>query len=432
SSLEVMGGSLGTAKGQAEARARSGPLRLAVGGSAFRTDGVSSVKGSETDGRDKASATGIFGYELANLDQVQVLLNTNQEKSSYDLPPKDDVNANTQNRAFQWKLRYESKWQTNARSTFMLSGQDVDRDNRNPADLADASFYIDQSRGQRQSFLNRNDFVWAGGLWHLGFERNQEQGHFRNVSSSLPTTEFAPSLSDDSVYLVNDRRFQSSDLAWGVRATCQDGMDCLAVYQGSYQYHWAEAERSVYAVVSTGLKRPTMYQLYSTYGDPGLRAEKSQAFEAGFVQRWQTFQKLRLTLFQNRFDDLIDYDFIANRSRNVKRAKAQGIEVSHQWDSAMGDAKISLAQISSKNEVTDQRLLRRPIHQGAADAGLKWSEFLYFGAELQYTGSREDIDSNGNRAMVADFTLVNVLTTYKWRGVQYFVRVNNVADSSYE
>ncbi|MBC7370873.1 MAG: TonB-dependent receptor [Bdellovibrionaceae bacterium] len=432
SSAELMGGSLNSSKALAEVRARGEGWRLAVGGSAFVTDGVSSVRGAETDGRYKSSATAILNYDLANSDEIQVLVNTSREKTSYDLPPRDDVNANTENRSSQWKLRYKADWSDTSESIFLLSGQDLDRDNRNPADAQNADFYIDQSRGQRQSFLNRNNFVMAGSLWHVGYEHNQEQGSFFNVSNLSVASSFRPELRDDSVYLVNDWRFENSDLAWGARGTCEDGKDCLGVYQLSYQYHWRALQRSVYGVLSTGLKRPTMYQLYSAYGDRALSSESSQALEVGFVQRSGTSQKFRVSLFENRFADLIDYDFIANKSKNTKRAKNQGIELAHEFDAVFGDAQISLALINAKNEVTGQSLLRRPTFQASWNAGFHWTESFRLGSELNYVNDRDDIDTGGVRVRLPSFVLWNAVILYKWLGVSYFLRVNNVTATDYE
>ena len=431
-SIQAMGGSLQSAKGVAEVRARGDSWRTAVGGSAFSTDGVSSVAGAEADGRQKSSMTAILNYDLPNSDELQILINSKVETSSYDLPPKDDVNARSEIRATQWKARYKADWSDSTESTFMISGQELDMDNRNPADVVNPDEYIDQSRGKRQSFINRNNFLAAGSLWHLGFETNQEQATFSNISSTFPSAFFTSSMRDDSVYLVNDWSFPTSDFAWGARGTCQDGKDCAGVYQASYQHHWNSTQRSLYAVISTGIKRPTMYQLYSAYGDPALHAETSQALEAGFVQRWQTSQKARLSLFENRFSELIDFDFAINKSKNIKRAKTQGIEIAHNFESVFGDSQISVAQIIAKNESTGQSLLRRPVFQASWIAGFRWSEALRLGSEIIYTGERDDIDSASLRTRLGSYTLGNVVVVYQWMGISYFCRINNVADTHYE
>ncbi|MBS1970829.1 MAG: TonB-dependent receptor [Bdellovibrionales bacterium] len=441
SSLEVAGGSLATSRGTGEFRFRGNRWQLAVGGSALSTEGVSAYnaavpRGSdgklETDGRQKSSASLIASFDLPSEDQLQIMVNGLRDTLSDDAPPLDDINAHTENRGTQWKARYKANWSDSADSSFLVTQQNTDRENKNPTDVYNSDYYLDQSKGLRTSFLNRNNIRALKSLWQVGLEYNDEHGDFYSNSNTDPAgSSFSPHTNDGSVYLVNDWNFQSSDLSWGVRGNCQDSKDCVAVYQLSYQWHWAEAQRSLYGVVSSGLKRPTLYQLYSSYGDQSLAAERSRAYELGFVQRFGTPQKVKLALFTNQFTDLIDYDFAVSKYKNTKRAKTEGAELSHQYDAVFWDSQLSLSQVYAKDEETGSYLLRRPVWQGAWNLGYNIYEPLRLMNEFVYIGERED-STGTQRVALNAVTLWNVAVTYKGVYGQYFLRVNNLGNTFYE
>lgn len=441
STVEVAAGSLQTSQGLGEIRWRGGKMQVAAGGSAFATEGISSYKavaprGSggilERDGRQKSSASLIASWSLPSDDQLQVMVNGLHENLSDDAPPLDDLNAASENRALQWKLRYKVNWSDFLESSFLLTHQQTDRENKNPADIFSTTYYLDQSRGQRETFLNRNRFQFLKSLWQIGTEFSQEQGDFFSNSDFSPQgSSFKPRRQDQSLYVVNDWNFSRSDFSWGVRGHCQDAKNCAGVYQLSYQWHWPDDQRSLYAIVSSGLKRPTLYQLYSLYGDSLLRPETSRAFELGLVQRWDTRQTLKVSAFETQFADLIDYDFALSKYKNLNRARTRGIELLHQYNMVFWDSQLSLAQIYARDEQSQTFLLRRPEWQASWNLGYDFTENFRIGNELMYVSTRED-SVGGARVMLLPVTLWNVVFTHKVFWGQYFLRVNNAGNVFYE
>src|SRR5207253_7078096 len=324
----------------------------------------------------------IASFDLPSEDQLQIMVNGLQDNLSDDAPPLDDINAHTESHVSQWKVRYKANWNDSADSSFLLTGQETKRENKNAIDVYNPDYYLDISNGQRLSLINRNNIRWLKSLWQVGLEYHDESGDFfsdtNSASVNPKASAFSPRTNDESVYLVNDWNFKSSDASWGVRGNCQDSKSCVAVYQLSYQWHWAESQRSLYGILSSGLKRPTLYQLYSRYGDIQLQAEHSQAYELGFIQRWGAPQKLKLSVFENQFSDLIDYDLSTTKYKNLKKAKTQGVEIMHQYDAVMWDTQVSVAQVYAKDDVSNQALLRRPVLQGAWDLGYHILEPLVF------------------------------------------------------
>ncbi|HEY8272337.1 MAG TPA: TonB-dependent receptor plug domain-containing protein [Pseudobdellovibrionaceae bacterium] len=445
SSIELAGGSLKTSRGLGEFRFRGEKWQLALGGSAFSTEGVSAYNASvargtegklESDGRQKDSLSLIASMDFSAQDQLQIMVNGLQDSLNDDAPPQEDINAHSEARTKQWKIRYKTLWSERVGSSFLLTSQETKRENKNPADIYNPDEYMDTSYGQRISILNRNNIRWLKSLWQVGFEYNEEQGDFFSSTNSAfvnpQTFAFNPKTNDESVYLVNDWNFKSSDISWGLRENCRESKACLTVYQLAYQWHWVESQRSVYGLLSSGLKRPVLYQLYSRYGDPLLRAEHSQAYEVGMIQRWGLTQEFKLSVFDNHFSDLIDYDFITEKYKNLKRVKTQGVEIKHQYEGVTWDTQFSIAQIYAKDEDSGLYLLRRPVIQGAWSLGYQIFEPLHFMNQFIYVGSREDVDI-ASRVVLKEATLWNVALNYK-SGVygHYFLRINNLGNIFYE
>jgi vitamin B12 transporter len=443
SSFALAGGSLESVKSTAEYRHRFESATAAVGASGFATNGLSTYDAPlrqgiggelERDGHNQRSGTAILTLDLANNDQVQFLANASQHKLADDVPPQDDTDAKTERKTEQWKLRYRKNWNEKLKSLFLLTGQRSLRDSRNFPDARSLDEYEDISEGQRFVFLNRNTLKAASSLWHFGFELSEDQGEFFSRSNFQPVaSKVQARRQEQSLYLVNDWIFARSDASIGARGSCQESSDCVGVYQASYQWHWPESQRSVYGIVSTGLKRATLYQLYSGYGNPNLKSEISQAYEIGVLQRWDRPHKVKVSLFQNDFSDLIDYNFVTTKYQNLNKARTVGVEFLHQYEAVFWDSELSLAQISAKDESRGLNLLRRPQQQASWTVGFKVFESLRWINEGIYLGERDDNDALGSRMTLPSVLLWNTAFVFKKdQHTQLFLRVNNAGNTFYE
>lgn len=446
SQLTLANGSLNTQKGVLELRENFGDERktfLAAGVSGLSTEGVSAYNAAvphgragelERDGNSKSSVTVIFTKELPERSEFQALWNQSQARASDDSPPDDDVNAVTTRKGSQWKLRYQKDWQAQFKSRFLLTGQNTERESSNPADAFSPSESYDQSRGQRLRFQNQNSWRSDQCLWHFGFESVTEQGHFRSTSSFQPTwSEFSPARQEQSLFAVNDWNFSKADLSWGLRGTCENGAACASVYQLSAQWHWPEQQQSIYAIISSGLKLPTLYQVYSSSGHLGLQAEQSTAYEIGFLQHWGTADKVKLSLFNNDFSQLIDYDFVTSKYQNINKARTTGVEFLHQKNFGKWETEFSLARLQAVDQTSGLPLLRRPELQAAGTLGWSFQSSLKLQLESLFRGERDDISALGKRLKLPSIVLWNTTLVYKFvREQELFFRVNNLSNSFYE
>jgi outer membrane cobalamin receptor len=88
----------------------------------------------------------------------------------------------------------------------------------------------------------------------------------------------------------------------------------------------------LFARIGEGYKLPSFYALsHPLIGNPALRPERSVNLEAGVEQSLGKDQQLRLTVFRNRFRDLIDFDPATFKTVNRDRVRASGVELEGAW-----------------------------------------------------------------------------------------------------
>jgi vitamin B12 transporter len=189
---------------------------------------------------------------------------------------------------------------------------------------------------------------------------------------------------------------------------------------------------TAYGSFQTGFKFPSLFQRYSSFGDPNLSKEKSETVELGLKQSLQAIE-LRQSLFQTKVQDLIDYNFAQSKYINTSKASIKGIELTAQttwispWQLAMNYTYLLPRELPSK------RLLLRRAKE-LARLELRY-EVDSWGLRLtsEYTSKREDVDPiNFNRQVVSSFYLQHLeflLKREHWDGV---LRLSNIFDKDYE
>jgi vitamin B12 transporter len=191
------------------------------------------------------------------------------------------------------------------------------------------------------------------------------------------------------------------------------------------------------ASVGKGFKLPSLFQLYSSFGDPSLRSEKSRSWDAGLeysVRESSAKTLLSASCFDADFTDLIDYS--AGKFVNIRSAGNRGVEfsASHRRDSGFG-LEASYTYQQARNAETGKQLPRRPTHLLSARAAGPLAHGLEAGLSLRYTGARADVDPAFPYPAVRmpSYTLLNADASYTiGQGYKAFGRLDNVLNRQYE
>lgn len=207
----------------------------------------------------------------------------------------------------------------------------------------------------------------------------------------------------------------------------------------------------VFANASSGYKTPSLYQLFSVYGNKDLKPETSISLEAGA----QLFTKdgkgnLRATYFNRRVNDVIAffYNPATFRSSYINQDKQRdyGFEVDGQINLT---EKIQLRAFYSYvdgNVTTKQRgkdttyfnLLRRPKNTFNLFVGTQITKSLYASLNLNSIGQRRDVYFDpvtfaSQPITLKPYTLVNFYAEYGFsqNRLRLFADLRNVFDETY-
>jgi vitamin B12 transporter len=197
------------------------------------------------------------------------------------------------------------------------------------------------------------------------------------------------------------------------------------------------------ASLGTGFKAPSLFQLYAPpsfygpVGNTGLEPEESTGWDAGIEQ---FFFEDRLVLeavyFHNRFTNLIDFDYSSGYV-NIAKATTSGFELRahiRPADSLTIDA--AYVSADAKNEITGEKLLRRPKHKFSAQLAWKPNDLAGVNMELIHVGEREDsffVGYTSTRVTLDAYTLVNAAASYQLLDyLRLFIRIDNLLGQEYE
>jgi vitamin B12 transporter len=142
----------------------------------------------------------------------------------------------------------------------------------------------------------------------------------------------------------------------------------------------------------TAFHAPDSTDRFGYGGNAALQPEFSRQAELGLHWHPATSQQLRLSVFENRIDNLIHcvpLDPLNCQERNVERARIRGVEFSWDWSRGPWQLRAAGTLQNPRNLSSGETLLRRA--QRHFDAALQYQRPAWFAlGELQNTGPRGD------------------------------------------
>jgi vitamin B12 transporter len=227
-------------------------------------------------------------------------------------------------------------------------------------------------------------------------------------------------------------------------------------YTGQFAAAWSLPSSTVLrASWSQGYKAPSLYELYSPYGNLGLKPEESSGGDAGVEQHlWDDRLVFSATYFLTNFKNLIEFedcpgsplcDTIGQAGgyyANFDRAKANGVEL--QASATLTTALSVSANYSHIKTVDDtpgsstydRQLVHHPANAANLSLSYVWPHSVKTTVAARYSGS--SLDENFNvypAAMVrlAGYTLLDLRIAYPFTDtLELYARVDNVTNKWYE
>ena len=289
-SIDLEAGSRQTASARASLGGLSGPLAWQIGGQTFTTDGISAIDsrfgGKERDGYRNRNAQGRAVLTLADGISADV--------RGYYAHGDTDIDATTGDTP---EYALDTEWLGYAGlNVALLDGRlknrigyaytDTDRDNYNPLRARQQTF---DSSGRNRRIDYQGSFAIATG-YDLVFGAENERARFSSVSppASLATAIPAPARGSSArtggFAELNAEPIHGLVLTGGLRHDANRDYGGKTLFDGGAVWTFASGT-TLRARYGEGFKVPSLYQLFSIYGNTDLRPASSHGWEAGAEQR---------------------------------------------------------------------------------------------------------------------------------------------------
>ena len=296
--------------------------------------------------------------------------------------------------------------------------------------------------GERTRFEYRGDYLLSPGNIVLFGAQRDEESLFTSSPGSVPDSLRARNGSTAGYGEVQLTPFDRAFLVANLRHDENDQFGPATTFRVAPSYILPFTDTRLKGSVGTGFKAPTLSQLYQSFpafnffANPNLRPEESLGYDAGFEQPLGDRVLVGATYYRNDFTNLINTNASFTSNENVGKAVSYGAEafVSVRFSETLS-GRVDYTNTVTKNEITNQELLRRPRHKGSATAFWNPLPGLTFSGTVIVLGSFVDgnRDFSVPRLKNPGFTLVNLAVNYDVsETVSVFGRIDNLFDRRYE
>ena len=449
-------GGYGTAYAKAGVGGRDGRLTWRGAVSSYTTDGVSAfdsrLGGRETDGYHNTALTGRASYAFTDDLSADGRVYYARARNRFDAVGRDDLEFGRTQQLVGYAGLNLGLLDGRLKNRLGAQYTQNDRQNFNPQQAVTPSTF-DASGVNRRLEYQGTLLIAPGYAAVFGAER--ERSSFSTVS---PTSRAPTPAPVRSAVWINSGYGQLQaevipglNLTGGLRYDDHQTFGGHATGQLSAAWSLFGGGTILRASYGEGFKAPTLYQLYSPYGNLGLNPELADGWDAGVQQRfWSGRAEVQATWFNRDTSNLITFVSCPARGAtgrcvtqplgyydNVARTSAEGLELSgtlRPWRGLelTGNYTYTNARDRSPGAATFDRLLtRRPQETANLGASYRFPFKLNTGVAIRYAG--RSFENATNTTRVKGYTLVDLRASYPLPGgLEIYGRVENLLDRDYE
>jgi len=429
---------------------KSGPVAASVGGGYYRTDGISTFSeargGKERDGYRHYGANAKVKVTLSDAISVDLRGWYSDGKTGIDgFPPPTftfgDTDETARTKEFIGYAGLNvALFDGRLRNRLAYALTDTRRQNLDFT--SGAPFETFNAKGRNERFEYQGVFDIVEG-WKAIFGAETEKASFRSSSYGGPFATASARI--DSVYgQLNAIPVTGLSLAVGLRRDDHDSFGGKTTFAANGVYSPNGGNTSLRASYGEGFKTPSLYQLFSEYGNSRLKPESSHGWDVGIAQKLLDGRiEAGATWFQRDTGNQIIFincpaltGICAGRPfgtyDNVTRGRAEGIELSlnlRPTDALTVETNYSW--VKAQNRMTGLDLPRRPRHSLNSAIDYQWAFGLKTGATITHVGS--SFDNIANTRKLAGYVLVDLRASYPvTKGIEIYGRIENLFDEHYE
>ncbi len=456
------GGSHGTGYGTANLGGRSDQLLWRVAADWYGTSGIPSFDGGHRDCASQiGGASGQLRYEFTPEVQLDLRAWYQQARTAFD-------GYDTPDFTFGDDHEYGKTQQLISYAGLTFTSPDHALSNRIAAQYTDSRTRnydpdapLNYGSPSTETFygFGRNVRAEYQGTWQfspagqLVFGAQHEHS---SIQTDTPAYDYvAPDPISKSANIDSGYVQAQYEVVTGLTLTGGGRYDKHDVYGGHGTGQAAAAwvlpnqDTILRASFGQGFKAPSLYQLYSNYGNVALRPETSNSWDFGIEQHALGGRAVaQLTYFERSSRDLINFFDCTTPSplcatepfgyyANIERTKARGVELT---GSLRPIDPLTLSLNYTHTQTEDQspgsptygnELPRRPKDMGNAQVSYLWPVRLTTAVALRYAG--RSYDDAANTIALGGYVLLDLRASWEIGShLEIYGRIENLTDRHYE
>jgi vitamin B12 transporter len=198
----------------------------------------------------------------------------------------------------------------------------------------------------------------------------------------------------------------------------------------------------LFGSIASSFKAPTLYQLFSVSGYPGLKPETSVNYEAG-IQYKNSKLNTRAVYFYRDIEDGIDFNYLSYLYFNFNQQKVSGLEfelnikptekLNISGNYSFTHANETTQSRESFNDTTYSYVLRRPKNMANLNMGYQVIKGLYASIGGKYVSSRYDIGGYmAKDQKLEEYFIANAYAEYLLKNrLKFFADFQNVTNTKF-
>jgi vitamin B12 transporter len=473
-SVTVEGGSNDTRSINAAIGGKGEALQWRLAGNWLDTRGISAfderLGGVERDGSKLGGASGTLRYDFTPDLQLDVRGYYTEGRTEFDGYDTNAACAQTFSCTFGDDAEYSKINQELGYAGLTLKSPDRSFTNRVAFQYTntetreyDPNAPLFEGSPSTETFygIGRNEREEYQGTWAFlpGYQAVFGAQHERStISTDSPAFDYSgPAPLDNNATIDSGYMQIQGEVVKGLTLTAGERYDRHNVYGGHTTGQAAAAwvlddgGTVLRSSFGQGFKAPSLYQLYSQYGNSTLQPEQAHSWDAGIEQHLDTGRvTLSATYFQRASRDLIEFfdcpapnaplcatHLFGGYYANIASARARGVElqgafsVSDRLLLSANDTYTDATDRSPDSTTFGNELPRRPKESGNLSASYHWPVRITTDVAVRYGG--RDFDDAANSIALGGYVLVDLRAAYALQDhLEIYARIDNLTGRYYE
>ncbi|MDR6196198.1 TonB-dependent receptor domain-containing protein [Siphonobacter sp. SORGH_AS_0500] len=341
----------------------------------------------------------------------------------------------------------------NYRNTFKLAGTGIDYSYASGKLTANYAFSAFQRNSvqDKSTFEGNSHFAEIYNSWRTTSWLTLVTGVDLRTQNTAQTNPYAPPLEKNlakttlfSAYATALIRTDSSfALELGGRYNHHSLYGSNATYSINPSYLLSNQVK-FFANLSSGFRAPSLYQLYSPYGNKDLKPEMSRSLEAG-VQLFATDKRsfIRALYFDRAIKDVIAFQSLSvepyGKYVNYSRQNDHGLEfeVSSRFKNLVVSGNLTyvtgrVTQTVNGRDSSSFNLFRIPKCMGNTTIGYQFTKHFFSSLSMRSVGNRQDKVYGLGIVNLNAYTTLDAYAEYQFNAfVKLYGDVRNLTDKQY-